>query len=206
MELMSDRAMFLGEPPASDAARAAYDDDREGDGYVSNHTRLWSWRPDLRQAFLELRMGVMGPSALTDRDFAILVSATVSERGDSYCSLAWGAKLAALSDDATAGQVLAGEPASELSEREAALADWARSVVRDPNATTPADVERLRRLGLGDREILEATAFIAFRLAFSVVNDALGAAPDKQLADAAPAAVRAAVDYGRSPSATPSTP
>jgi hypothetical protein len=66
-----------------------------------------------------------------------------------------------------------------------------------------ADIERLRELGLGDREIFEATAFVAFRLAFSTINDALGAAPDKQLADIAPP--RAALDYGRPPSPAPST-
>lgn len=124
---------------------------------------------------------------------------------DSYCSLAWGTRLAKLSDDATAAQIIAGAPAPALSEREAALADWARQVVRDPNATTEGDLARLREVGLGDQEIFEATAFVAFRLALSSINDALGAAPDKQLADAAPAEVRAAVDYGRSPSPTPST-
>jgi hypothetical protein len=55
-----------------------------------------------------------------------------------------------------------------------------------------------------DYEIFEATAFIAFRLAFSAINDALGAAPDKQLADAAPGPVRAAVSYGRPPFRAPS--
>jgi hypothetical protein len=78
--------------------------------------------------------------------------------------------------------------------------------VRDPNTTTDSDVARLREVGLGDREIFEATAFIAFRLAFSTVNDALGAAPDRQLADAAPDVVRAAVSYGRPPASAPSRP
>jgi uncharacterized protein YciW len=147
----------------------------------------------------------MGSSALTDRDWAVLVTATAAERNDSYCSLAWGARLAALIDDETAAQVIAGDPAPQLSERESALAAWARNVVRDPNSTTETDVARLRDVGLGDREIFEATAFVAFRLAFSAINDALGAAPDKQLSEAAPEPVRAAIDYGRSPSATPST-
>ena len=48
--------------------------------------------------------------------------------------------------------------------------------------------------------------FVAFRLAFSTVNDALGAVPDKQLADAAPEPVRAAVSYGRAPSAALPSP
>jgi hypothetical protein len=77
---------------------------------------------------------------------------------------------------------------------------------RDPNGTTEGDIAHLREVGLDDREIFEATAWIAFRLAFSTINDTLGAAPDKQLAEAAPALVRAAVSYGRSPSSVPSRP
>jgi uncharacterized peroxidase-related enzyme len=202
---LTEKTSFLGEAPASEAKDAVFADDRDADGYVNNWTRLWCWRPDLMAAFAKLRANVMGSSALGDRDWAVLVTATAAERDDSYCSLAWGTRLAKLSDDATAAQVIAGAPAPALSEREAALADWARQVVRDPNATTEGDIARLREVGLGDQEIFEATAFVAFRLAFSAINDALGAAPDKELADAAPPEVRAAVDYGRSPSSTPST-
>jgi alkylhydroperoxidase family enzyme len=133
------------------------------------------------------------------------VTSTAATLSDSYCSLAWGPRLAELSDDETASQILSGDPAPGLPDREAALAAWARQVVRDPNATTSDDVVQLREVGLGDREIFEATSFIAFRLAFSTVNDALGAAPDKQLVDEAPELVRAAVSYGRPPSPTPSS-
>ena len=198
--------MFLGEPPATDASAAAYDADRNDDGYVWNVTRLWCWRPDLYGSFAALRASLMETSALTDRDWAVLVTATASELDDSYCSLAWGQRLAKATDDETAAHVISGILAPALSERETALAAWARQLVRDPNATTGDDVARLRELGLGDREIFEASAFVAFRLAFSTVNDALGAAPDKQLADAAPEPVRAAVSYGRAPSPAPSRP
>jgi uroporphyrinogen decarboxylase len=67
---------------------------------------------------------------------------------------------------------------------------------------TAADVEALRIAGLSEREIFEATVFAAFRMAFSTVNDALGARPDWQLAQAAPRPVRKAVTFGR-PSAKP---
>jgi uncharacterized peroxidase-related enzyme len=197
--------MFLGEPPASEATEAAYAADRDSDGYVGNVTRLWGWRPDLLTSFAALRASLMKSSALTDREWAVLVTSTAAARSDSYCSLAWGPRLAKLTDDETAAQVIAGGPAPALSDREAALAAWARQVVRDPNATTSDDVVRLREVGLGDREIFEATAFIAFRLAFSTVNDALGASPDRQLVDEAPELVRAVVSYGRPPSSTPSS-
>ena len=40
---------------------------------------------------------------------------------------------------------------------------------------------------------------VGLRLAFSTVNDALGAAPDAQFVDAIPEPVRSVIDYGRRP-------
>ena len=91
-----------------------------------------------------------------------------------------------------------------LDERARALTTWARQVVIDPNATSPADVQSLRDVWLSDRAIFEATAHIAFRLAFSTVNDALAAAPDAQVVEAAPVALRKAVTFGRAPHPVPS--
>jgi alkylhydroperoxidase family enzyme len=83
------------------------------------------------------------------------------------------------------------------------LADWARKVARNPNETSAPDIAVLRAAGLGDRDIFEATVFVAFRLAFSTVNDALGIAPDWQLAEALTPEVRAAVSYGRQVASRP---
>ena len=196
--------MLIEESPAGAERDAAYASDREGAGYVWNVTRLWGWRADVHTDFAALRSSLMASSSLTERDWAVLVTATAAQLGDSYCSLAWAPKLARLSDPETAAQLIANEPTPALSEREQALARWTRRLVDDPNATTAADVERLRAVGLGDREIFEATAFVAFRLAFSTVNDALGAEPDRQLADAAPEPIRAAVGFGRPVATDPS--
>jgi uncharacterized peroxidase-related enzyme len=191
--------MLLNDPPITDAVQEQYAAEREADGYVWNVTRLWCWRPDLYSEFGALRGRLTRDSTLTERDRAVLVLATASALGDSYCSFAWAARLAKVSDYETAAGVIAADPAAALSDREQALADWARQVVRDPNATEAGDVARLRDAGLDDREIFEATVWIAFRLAFSTVNDALGAPPDPELIAAAPAVVRDAVSFGRRP-------
>jgi uncharacterized peroxidase-related enzyme len=196
--------VFLEDPPESSDATAVYDSMRESDGYVANFLRVWCWRPELFMQFVDLRLKLMGSTTLSDREQAIVVAATVSEFGDSYCSLAWGSKLAKLAGDETAGGVIAGDVPAELSPREAALCDWCRAVVRDPMATTAGQVEALRAAGFDDREIFEATMLLSLRLAFSTVNDALGAQPDRQLADAVPSPVRDAVTFGRPAAETPS--
>ena len=77
------------------------------------------------------------------------------------------------------------------------MARWARKVASDPSATTAADVQDLRDVGLSDARIFAITAYVALRLAFSTVNDALGARPDAALRSTAPEAVLDAVTYGR---------
>jgi hypothetical protein len=76
-------------------------------------------------------------------------------------------------------------------------------VAREPNSTTAEDVARLRTAGLDDRAIFEATMVVALRIAFTAVNDALGARPDAQFHAEAPEAVRAVVNYGRAVADSP---
>jgi alkylhydroperoxidase family enzyme len=95
-----------------------------------------------------------------------------------------------------AAGVLTGDD-SVLDEGEQALARWARQLARDPNGTTPEDVQALRDAGFDDAAILALTHYVALRLAFSTVNDALGAKPDHALADDVAPEVRAAVTWGR---------
>lgn len=189
--------MFLPTPPDSEGAARLYQQDIDSRGHVMNLSRVWAWRPDVADAFLALRTLLASSSSLTPRERAVLVCSAASSLGDAYCSLAWGKMLAAASDGPTAASVLRSGDEAGLAQREQALARWARQVVQDPNATAAKDIDSLRAAGLSDQEIFEATVFVAFRLAFSTVNDALGVHPDWQVAQAAPPEVRDAVTYGR---------
>ncbi len=187
---------FLGEPPVTPPVQALFDDDLKDDGYVWNVTRLWAHQPETVTSLFTLMSQAYRPSGLSFRQRGILVVATASALGDSYCSLAWGGKLGHASDPALAAGVLAGDDAG-LTDQERAMAAWARKIVKNPNGTTEADIQALRDHGLDDGQIFAITAFVALRLAFSTINDALGAQPDGALARALPAEVRQAVTYGR---------
>jgi uncharacterized peroxidase-related enzyme len=191
---------FLEEPAPSAQAQELFDEDLADDGFVWNVTRLWAHQPDTLKQLFELMSSAFRASGLTFRQRGILVTAAASTLGDSYCSLAWGGKLAKASEAALAAGVLTGGDAG-LTDQEKALADWARKVAADPNATTQADIAALRDRGLDDGQIFAITAFVALRLAFSTINDSLGAQPDAELARSLPEEVREAVTYGR-PAAT----
>ena len=193
---------FLEEPAVTPEVQALYDEDLAQDGYVWNVSRLWAHQPDTVNALFALMSQAFKPSELGFRQRGILVAATASALGDSYCSLAWGGKLSGAANAPTAAGVLNGSD-TDLTGQERAMAAWARQVVKDPNATTPADIQLLRDAGLTDRQIFAITAFVALRLCFSTINDALGAQPDAQLVASLPEAVTNAVTYGRPPESRP---
>jgi uncharacterized peroxidase-related enzyme len=187
---------FLEEPPVTAQVQVLFEDDLKDDGYIWNSTRLWAHQPDTMNELFDLMSAAFRPSGLSFRQRGILVIATASTLGDSYCSLAWSEKLDKASDAALAAGVLTGTDAG-LTDQEKAMAAWARKVARDPNATTPADIQALRDAGLDDGQIFAITTFVALRLAFSTINDALGAQPNAQLAQSLPLEVREAVTFGR---------
>ncbi|MEO5709483.1 MAG: methyltransferase domain-containing protein [Nocardioidaceae bacterium] len=187
---------FLPEPASTPEVEALYADDVEDLGFVMNASRVWGHNPQLVDGLFAQLGAAVRAAGLTFRQRGVLVTACAATLGDSYCSFAWGGKLAGEAGVEVATGVLRGDDAA-LDDAERALARWARKVASDPNATGPADVQALRDAGFGDGRIHALTTFVALRLAFSTVNDALGARPDGELVAGLPAQVRDAVTFGR---------
>jgi uncharacterized peroxidase-related enzyme len=187
---------FLSEPETTPRIQALYDADVAAYGYVMNLNRAWAHQPDAHDGLFALLASISEAGGLSMRERGILVTACASTMGDSYCSLAWGRKLSSEADPALAASVLSGSD-DGLDDAEKAMAAWARRVARDPNGTTATDVDALRAAGLDDAKIFAITAFVALRLAFSTVNDALGAIPDEELRASTPQEVLDVVTWGR---------
>ena len=172
-----------------------FDDDLAELGFVMNASRLWAYQPATQDGLFEPDGQVVGAGGLRLPERGILVAACASATGDSYCSLAWGGKLAGAADERRRRR--AARRRQGLTDGERAMAEWARQVARDPNGTTADDVQVLRDAGFDDAQIFAMTVFVALRIAFSTVNDALGARPDAALRATVPAPVLDAVTYGR---------
>ncbi|HUP16913.1 MAG TPA: hypothetical protein VM848_12790 [Acidimicrobiia bacterium] len=197
--------MFIEEPDPSPERQALYEGDIKDLGYVMNLTRAWAWIPAINNGLFGLLDRAAQIGELSYRDKGILITAMASRMGDSYCSLAWGTRLAEATDPETAASVIAGQSSSSMTVRDVALASWARKLAASPNSTTQADVNDLRGAGLSDQQIVAATAYVALRVAFSTVNDAIGAAPDQERAETSPPEVLSAITFGRPIDPSPST-
>ena len=187
---------FLAAKAPDAEAQSIFDDDVAELGYVMNVSKLWAYQPATLSHLFDLMGETHATEHLTFRQRGILVTACASTLGDAYCSLAWGTKLASKSDAETAAGILRGVD-DRLAPEEQAMAQWARKVAGDPNHTGATDVQALRDAGYSDAQIFGMTVYIALRLAFSTINDALGARPDSAFRSSAPGAVLDAVDYGR---------
>jgi uncharacterized peroxidase-related enzyme len=200
MTMTTSAASFLEDPPINEAVQKLYDGDRGAMGYVANLSRVWAQSPDALRVLSSAMMLATELSGLEPDERSLVVLATASSMGDAYCSLAYGTRFAHAVGEEITARVVRGDDTS-LTSRGRVLAAWARAVVRDPNATTVEEVQSLRDAGFEDRQIFGLTLFVALRIVFSSVNDALGASPDGALASAAPRVVAQAVDFGRAPTA-----
>ena len=191
-----DHAGYLSPAPDSEGARRLYDEDLEDSGYVMNLTRVWAHQPEAIDRLTQLLGEATEASGLSLRQRGVLVTTVAATLGDSYCALAWGQKLVDAAGTDVAVAALTGSDEG-LAPDERALAAWARQVVRDPSGTTAADVQALRDAGFDEGQVVAITVYVAGRLAFSTVNDALGAQPDAELRSSVDPAVQAAVTWGR---------
>jgi uncharacterized peroxidase-related enzyme len=194
-------AGFLGAAGSSPGAQRLFDDDLQGVGYVMNVSRLWAHLPGALNDLAKLMDETTDAASLSGTHRAVLVAAAAAALGDSYCSLAWGKRLAEMTSPKVAAAVIDGGTEG-LDRSQQALARWARLVARDPNHIAADDVQALRDVGFDDSQIFAITTYVALRLAFATVNDSLGAVPDPELHAAVPEAVRSAVTFGRRPSGT----
>jgi alkylhydroperoxidase family enzyme len=192
----SNRPHFLADPPSTPESEAMLAGDLQDPGFVMNLTRLWSVDPSMLAMMRQLMGAASDLAGLGMREKGILVTAAASTLGDSYCSFAWGGKLAAEADAPTAASVLRGEDQG-LTAAEHEMAQWARAVAADPSSTTADQVEALRAAGFTDQQIFAITVYVAMRLAFSTINGALGAPPDAELGERVPAVVQEAITWGR---------
>ncbi len=172
--------MFIQTIPEAEAEgklRAIYEGDQETLGYVPDHARVFSLRPDVLEAWRCLQGSVRKNLRL--RRYELVTLAAAKALKCRYCLLAHGAILtkngvgvdqlrAILTDFHDAG----------LDPAEVAMIDFAQKIVLSANEMTQADTDALRALGLEDVEILDITLTATLRSFASTTFNALGAGPD----------------------------
>jgi uncharacterized peroxidase-related enzyme len=173
--------------------REIYDGDRKSLGYVPNHAKVFSLRPDVLETWRAFQGSIRKNLRL--RRYELVTLAAAQALNCRYCLLAHGAIL--IKNGFTVDQlsaILTNFRDAGLEGAEVAMMEFAQKIARSANEVTQADVDVLRALGLEDVEILDITLTATMRSFASKTFNALGAGPDagyaeleRQLSDLLPA-------------------
>jgi uncharacterized peroxidase-related enzyme len=167
----------IPEDGAEAPVAAMYDTDRAMLGYLPNFTRAFSHRPAVYGAWRQLNGAIK--AGMDERRYELATIAAARRLRSSYCMLAHGRVLANRFMDAEDLRTVAsGGESDALDPVDVAVMEVADKVATDGTSVTPADIARLRDLGLSDADILDVVAAAAARCFFSTVLDALGVEPD----------------------------
>jgi uncharacterized peroxidase-related enzyme len=142
-----------------------------------NFVAAFSLRADAYGAWRNLLVTIK--DGMDERRFELATMAAARRMRSSYCMLAHGSVLLEkfmAADELQA--VVTDHHAAGLDEVDVAVMDLAEQVADDATAVTQADIDRLRGLGLSDKDVLDVVLAAAARCFFTKVVDGVGAQPD----------------------------
>jgi uncharacterized peroxidase-related enzyme len=193
---LKEVALFIQtiqEKDAEGKLRDIYDGDRKSLGYIPNHARVFSLRPEVLESWRAFQVSIRKNLRL--RSYELVTLAAAKALKCRYCLLAHGAilKKNGFSVDQLRA-VLTNFHDAGLEPVEIAMMEFAEKIVLSANEMVQADIDVLRALSLEDVEILDIALTASMRSFASKTFDALGAEPDaiyddleRQLSDLLPA-------------------
>jgi uncharacterized peroxidase-related enzyme len=190
-----EKFMFIqtvSEAEAEGKLSDIYEGDRRSIGYVPNHARIFSLRPEVLEAWRTFQVSIRKNLRL--RRYELVTLAAAMALNCRYCLLAHGSIL--IRNGISLDQlrmILTNFNDAGLEPVEVAMMEFAQKIIRNAYEITQADVDLLHALDLEDVEILDITLTATMRSFASKTFDALGAEPDAaydelahQLADLLP--------------------
>ena len=162
---------------ATGEVRDMYERQEDYWGYVPNYAKDFSHRPEVMARWGRLLAELRRP--VSDYRFELVTFVAARALKHSACSLAHGRELAGMIGADNVVAIAKGREATVLSERDAAIVEFARAVAIDATKTTSGQVDALKQIhGLSDADVFDIAAIAAGRCFFSKLLDALGSEPD----------------------------
>lgn len=182
----------ISESEAEGKLHDIYDAEQKNSGYVPNHLKVFSLRPEVLETWRAFQGSIRKNLRL--RRYELVTMAAAMALKCRYCLLAHGTIL--LKNGFSVDQlrlILTNFNDAGLERSEVAMMKFAQKIIWNANEITRRDIEVLRALNLDDVEILDITLTATMRSFASKTFDALGAGPDaayagleSQLADLLP--------------------
>src|SRR5262249_15332793 len=137
--------------------------------------RAFEDRPEVYASWVQLNTSIKAGMDL--RRYELVTLAAARRLCSSYCCLAHGKVLLEKFDEPVRDIAL-DHRAAGLSEVDVAVMDFAEQIVDDASQVTEHDHDKLRALGLTDKDILDVALAATARCFLSKTLDALTVQPD----------------------------
>jgi alkylhydroperoxidase family enzyme len=147
---------------------------------TANYERAFAERPEVYAAWVQLNMSIKAGMDL--RRYELVTLAAARRLRSSYCCLAHG-KILLEQFNEPIRDIALDHRAAGLDEIDVAVMDFAEMIVDDACRITQQDHEKLKALGLTDKDILDVTLAATARCFFSKTLDALTIRPDPHFAE-----------------------
>jgi len=145
--------------------------------YLPNYANVFCYRPGVMKAWAKMQEEIR--STVDFRRYELITLVAALELKMSYCALAHGEVLTRkFYSEEQLTAIVADSDNAELSEKERAMIQLARKVVRDTSTISSEDINTVRNQGFSEEEIFDIIAVAAARCFFAKIPDALGVQPD----------------------------
>ncbi|HET6611542.1 MAG TPA: peroxidase-related enzyme, partial [Kofleriaceae bacterium] len=167
-------------PPheATGTVAELYEQDRQSTGFVPNHTRSLSLRPEAVKAFRALTKAIK--ANMDPRRFELATLAAARALRSSYCMLSHSTFLKRMNahDEKELTAIAKDYRSAGLSDADVAVMAFAEQLTVDACEIKQSHIDDLRAHGLSDEEILDVGLTAALRNFYSKLLDAVGAQAD----------------------------
>jgi alkylhydroperoxidase family enzyme len=160
---------------------------------TTNYERAFAKRPDVYAAWLQLNGAIKAGMDL--RRYGLATLAAARRLCSSYCCLARGTVLIE-SFREPVREIAVDHRSAGMDELDIGVMDLAERVVEDATSIDDAYLQRLRKLGLSETEIMDVVLAAAARCFFSKTLDALDVRADRRYRELEPG-LREALVVGR---------
>ncbi|HUG33072.1 MAG TPA: peroxidase [Acidimicrobiia bacterium] len=192
--------MFIDPVPAEDARGLTadiYESEQEGWGFLPDFVRVFSHHPEAFRAWRGLIKTVYGSMDRRRCELATLAAARALK--STCCSMAHGRVLRDRFYTASeVVQISLDHHSAGLDDVDVAIMDFAEKAATDPSGTSQEDIDRLKRLGLSDREVFDIALAVAARSFFATLSESLGTRAERPIVDDLEPELRDALVVGRS--------
>ncbi len=167
----------VSEAEAEGKLHEIYEGDRKRMGYVPNHAKVFSLRPEVLETWRAFQGSIRKNLRL--RLYELITFAAAMALKCRYCLLAHGSIL--IKNGVSVDQlrrIMINFHDAGLEQTEVVIMNFVQKIIRNANEMSQADIDSLHEAGFKDVEILDMTLVATMRSFASKTFDALGAGPD----------------------------